>query len=42
MRTIQTIAVIVGLLLSLTAYAENKQNPKVMNKIEPLPRDLEI
>ncbi len=36
------IVVIVGLLFSLTASAENKQTPEVMNKIEPLPRDLEI
>ena len=42
MRKIQTFIVIVGLLFSLTASAENKQTPKVMNKIEPLPRDLEI
>ncbi len=42
MRKIQIIVVIVGLLFSLTASAENKQTPKVMNKIEPLPRDLEI
>jgi hypothetical protein len=42
MRTIQMVAVIAGLLFSLTASAENKQNPKVTNKIEPLPRDLEI
>jgi len=38
MRTFQTIVVIVGLLFSLTASAEDKQ----VNKIEPLPRDLEI
>jgi len=42
MRKIQTIIVIAGLLLSLTASAENKQAPKEMKKIEPLPRDLEI
>ena len=34
MRKVQTIIVIAGLLFSLTASAENK--------IEPLPRDLEI
>ena len=39
MRKVQTIIVIAGLLFSLTASAEN---PKGMNKIEPLPRDLEI
>src|SRR5260370_33140456 len=42
MRRIQTIVVIAGLLFSLTAIAQNKQTPKVMNKIEPLPRDLEV
>ena len=43
MRKIQTIMVIAGLLLfSLTAIAEDNQPPKVMNKVEPLPRDLEI
>ena len=42
MRKVQTIIVIAGLLFSLTASAENKQTPKVMKKIEPLPRDLEI
>jgi len=41
-RKIQIIVVIATLLFSLTAGAENKQTPKVMNKIEPLPRDLEI
>src|SRR5713101_4557011 len=38
MRKIQPIIVIASILFSLTASAENK----VMNKIEPLPRDLEI
>jgi hypothetical protein len=42
MRKVQTIVVIIGLLFSLTAGAEDKQAPKVMKKIEPLPRDLEI
>jgi hypothetical protein len=42
MRKIQTILVIAGLLFSLAASAENKQPPKEMKKIEPLPRDLEI
>ena len=42
MTKIQTIVVIAGLLFSLTASAENKQTLKVMNRIEPLPRDLEI
>jgi hypothetical protein len=42
MRKVQTIAVIIGLLFSLAASAQNKQTPSGMNKIEPLPRDLEI
>lgn len=42
MKIIQIVTIIAGLLFSLTASAENKQNPKVTNKIEPLPRDLEI
>jgi predicted protein tyrosine phosphatase len=29
-------------LISLTASAENQQTPKTTNKIDPLPRDLEI
>jgi hypothetical protein len=36
-----TLSVIVGLLL-LTASAQNQQRPKGTNKIEPLPRDLEM
>lgn len=42
MRKVQTIAVIAGLLFSLTASAEDKQTREAMKKIEPLPRDLEI
>jgi len=42
MRKVQTIIVITGLLFSLAASAEDKLTPKVTNKIEPLPRDLEI
>jgi hypothetical protein len=42
MKMILTIMVIASLLFSLTASAENKQTPEVMNKFEPLPRDLEI
>lgn len=42
MKTVQTIAVIAGLLLSLIASAQNKQTPEVTKKIESLPRDLEI
>ena len=41
MRKFRTIALIAGLLFSLTAMAQNKQIPSG-NKIEPLPRDLEI
>jgi hypothetical protein len=41
MRKIQTIVVTAGLLFAPTASAENKQTRKV-NKLEPLPRDLEI
>jgi hypothetical protein len=42
MRNVQTLIVIVGLLFTLSANAENNKAPKVMIKIEPLPRDLEI
>lgn len=42
MRNVQTIVIIIGLLFSLTASAENKEAREVMNKIEPLPQDLEI
>ncbi len=49
MRKVLTIVVVfglfvllAGLLFPLAAGAEDKQNPKVTNKIEPLPRDLEI
>jgi hypothetical protein len=42
MRKVQTIMVIVGLLFSLTASAQDKQPSREMNKIEPLPQDLEI
>src|SRR5208283_5746001 len=38
MRKFQTIVAILGLLFLLTASAENTQ----ANKIEPLPRDLEV
>jgi hypothetical protein len=41
-RKVQAIVLVAGLLFSLAAGAEDKQTPKVMNKIEPLPRDLEI
>jgi len=42
MRKIKTVVIIAGLLFSLAAGAEDKQTAMVMNKIEPLPRDLEI
>jgi hypothetical protein len=42
MRKVQTITVIVALLFSFAASAEDKRTPKAMSKIEPLPRDLEI
>jgi hypothetical protein len=42
MKKIQTIMVIAGLLFSLTASAENKQTPGATNKIDALPRALEI
>src|SRR3954447_7822175 len=41
MRKIQTIAIIAGLLFSLAAGAQAQQTSNG-NKIEPLPRDLEI
>jgi hypothetical protein len=42
MRKIQTVVVVVGLLFSLSASADNKQTREGTNTIEPLPRDLEI
>jgi hypothetical protein len=42
MRTINTVVVIAGLVFSLTASAEKNQTPKAPNKLEPLPRDLEV
>jgi hypothetical protein len=42
MRKVQTIAVIAGLLFSLTASAQNEHPPSGKNRIEPLPRDLEF
>jgi len=42
MTTVQTIAVILALLFSVTAAATSQQTAKGANKIEPLPRDLEI
>lgn len=42
MGKVQTIAVIVSLLFSLTASAQDKPIAGGTNKIEPLPQDLEI
>jgi hypothetical protein len=42
MRKVHAIVLIVGLLFSLAASAEDKQTREVMKKIEPLPQDLEI
>jgi hypothetical protein len=42
MKKVQTIIVIAGLLFSLTAIAEDKQTPRAISRIEPLPQDLEI
>ncbi len=42
MRKVQTITVIAGLLFSLIASAQNKQTAHGTNKLEALPRDLEI
>lgn len=41
MRKIQTIAIIAGLLISLAAGAQTQQTSNG-NKVDPLPRDLEI
>jgi hypothetical protein len=40
-KAVQTIALLIGLFFSLIASAQNKQIGD-QNKIEPLPRDLEI
>jgi len=42
MTKVQTIAVILALIFSVTAAAQSQQTAKGANKIEPLPRDLEI
>ena len=42
MKKVQTAVLVVSLLFSLTASAEDKEAPGLKNKIEPLPRDLEI
>jgi len=41
MTKVQTIAVILALIFSVTAAAQSQQTARG-NKIEPLPRDLEI
>src|SRR6202041_2684435 len=42
MTKVQTIAVILALIFSVTVVAQSQQTGKGANKIEPLPRDLEI
>ena len=42
MRKVQIVTVMVGLLLSLAASAQQKETRRGTTKIEPLPRDLEI
>ncbi len=42
MRTAQAMVVMAALLFSLAARAEDKQAPGATNRIEPLPRDLEM
>ena len=42
MRRVHAMVVVASLLFSLMASAEDKQAREVMNRIEPLPRDLEI
>src|SRR6266566_7243193 len=42
MTKVQTIAVILALIFSVTAVAHSQQTARGANKIEPLPRDLEI
>src|SRR4030088_2879950 len=42
MRKVQMIAVILGLLFSLTVSAQNNETAKGTNKFAPLLRDLEI
>lgn len=42
MRRVQTIAVVAGLLFSLTASAQDNPTANELNRVEPLPRDLEV
>jgi hypothetical protein len=42
MRKIQPISIILSLLLLITASPQTGQTVKATNKIDPLPRDLEI
>jgi hypothetical protein len=42
MRKVQTVAVIISMLLLFAGSAQNKPTSTSTNKIEPLPRDLEI
>jgi hypothetical protein len=41
MKTARSLPVVIGLLFALTVNAQERQGPK-SNKVEPLPRDLEI
>src|SRR5260370_15805794 len=42
MTKVLTASVVLALLFSLTASAQNKETARGTNKLEPLPRDLEI
>lgn len=42
MKNVQRLIVIAGLLFSLAASAETRSTPQAKNRVEPLPRDLEI
>ena len=42
MRDFQRLVAMAGLMFALIASAQTNQTPKATNKIEPLPRDLEI
>jgi hypothetical protein len=42
MTKVLTASIVLALLFSLTASAQNKETAKGTNKLEPLPRDLEI
>ncbi len=42
MKNVRTVVLIIGFMFSLTASAQDRQTPAMINKLEPLPRDLEI